>query len=157
MKLSKFKQHLEEVSVVNFMQPDGTFIPSHFHITEAGLITKHFIDCGGSIGNDKILSFQLWISTDYHHRIVPKKLLKIIMVSERFLGNEDLDIEMEYQTETIGKYDLDFNGENFLLVPKHTDCRAKDNCHVAPDVQGYQSDKEKISTSACCTPGGGCC
>ena len=46
MKLSQFKQHLDTVSALNFVQPNGNFVPNHFHITEAGLTTKHFIDAG---------------------------------------------------------------------------------------------------------------
>jgi hypothetical protein len=33
---------------------------------------------------------------------------------------EDHEIEVEYQDITIGKYDLDFNGKNFVLLNKQT-------------------------------------
>ena len=33
---------------------------------------------------------------------------------------EDLEIEVEYQVNTIGKYELDFNGTNFILTAKQT-------------------------------------
>jgi hypothetical protein len=36
------------------------------------------------------------------------------------------DDEVEYQSDTIGKYDLDFNGKNFTLVNKQTACLAED-------------------------------
>jgi hypothetical protein len=34
--------------------------------------------------------------------------LDIIELSEKILGIEDYEIEVEYQAETIGKYDLSF-------------------------------------------------
>ncbi len=69
---------------------------------------------------------------------------------------EDLEIEVEYQSDTIGKYGLDFSGENFLLTTKQTDCLAKDNCGVPQHKQKLQLAELETSKS-CCTPGGGCC
>ena len=153
MKLSEFKQHLNEANTVTFVQPNGTLVPKHFHITEAGLVTKHFIDCGGTVRIEKVINFQLWTSQDTD-RLEPNKVLKIISLSEKLFGNEDLNIEVEYQTETVGRYGLDIQGENFLLTAKQTDCLAKDNC-------GIPADKKKIQLgeleTSCCTPGGGCC
>lgn len=156
MKLSELKTHLNNVSRVNFVQPNGTFVPSHFHITEAGLVSKHFIDCGGTVRTEKAINFQVWTSKDTDHRLEPNKLLKIISLSENLFGNEDLDIEVEYQTDTVGKYGLDFQDENFLLTAKQTDCLAKDNCGVPPDRQKLQL-AELETLKSCCTPGGGCC
>jgi hypothetical protein len=48
MKLSAVKQYLATAEAVNFQLPDGSFVPEHFHVTEVGLITRHFIDCGRS-------------------------------------------------------------------------------------------------------------
>jgi hypothetical protein len=156
MKLSEFKTHLNKVNQVNFVQPNGTAVPKHFHITEAGLVTKHFVDCGGTVRTEKVINFQLWTSHDTDHRLEPNKVLKIISLSENLFGNEDLDIEVEYQTETVGKYGLDFNGESFLLTVKQTDCLAKDNCGVPKEKQKLQLAEIETSKS-CCTPGGGCC
>jgi len=156
MKLSTFKQHLNNVNAVNFVQPNGTFVPRHFHITEAGLVAKHFIDCGGTVRQEKVISFQVWVAQDTDHRLEPSKLLKIISLSEKLFGNEDLDIEIEYQSDTIGKYGLDFQGENFVLTSKQTDCLAKDNCGVPQGKQQLElADSE--TSKGCCTPGGGCC
>lgn len=52
---------------------------------------------------------------DYEHRLKPGKLLHIIQLSEDKLGTESASIEMEYQSITIGKYDLDFNENNFCI------------------------------------------
>ena len=156
MKLSELKNHLGEVTAVNFVQPDGNVVPTHFHITEAGLVSKHFIDCGGTIRTEKAISFQVWASDDTHHRLEPGKLLKIISMSESLFNNEDLEVEIEYQTDTVGKYGLNFKDESFLLTAKKTDCLAKDHCSVAPAKQKLQL-KELQTQEACCTPGGGCC
>lgn len=156
MKLSTFKQHLNHVKSINLVQPNGTFVPGHFHITEAGLVTKHFIDCGGTVRQEKAINFQVWVAQDTDHRLEPNKLLKIISLSEKLFGSEDLDIEIEYQADTIGKYGLDFQGENFVLTAKQTDCLAKDNCGVPQDTPQLQL-AELETSKGCCTPGGGCC
>src|ERR1700744_708350 len=108
MKLSEIKTYLAAAEVVNFLLPTGEFVPESFHVTEVGLITKNFIDCGGTVRNEKVVNFQLWNANDTEHRLKPKKLLSIIALSEKTLGIEDLDIEVEYQTGTIGKYELGY-------------------------------------------------
>ena len=156
MKLSEIKKHLSTAEAVNFELQNGSLVPEHFHVTEVGVVTKHFIDCGGTVRNEKVANFQLWDANDFEHRLKPAKLLNIIKLSEEKLGMEDLEIEVEYQSETIGKYGLDFTGENFLLTAKQTDCLAKDNCGVPQDKQKLQL-AELETSKACCTPGGGCC
>lgn len=157
MKLSEIKKHLSTAEAVNFELEDGTKVPEHFHVTEVGIITKQFIDCGGTVRNEKVANFQLWNANDFEHRLKPGKLLDIIALSEKVLGMEDLEIEVEYQSQTIGKYDLAFNGKDFVLIAKQTNCLAPDKC-------GLPSEKPKISLinlqtedQNSCTPGGGCC
>jgi hypothetical protein len=156
MKLSQAKNILKSAEVVNFILPDGTSVPEHFHVTEVGLITKNFIDCGGTVRKEIVVNFQLWNANDLDHRLKPQKLLNIIELSEKVLGIEDLEIEVEYQSQTIGKYDLDFNGKDFVLLNKKTACLAQDQC-------GVPSEKPKVRLSemknqqSCCTPGGSCC
>lgn len=153
MKLSQVKKQLTTVQGVNFELPDGTFVPEHFHVTEVGVVTKHFIDCGGNVRTEKKANFQLWDANDFEHRLKPQKLANIISLSERILGLEDLEVEVEYQGDTIGKYDLDFNGENFVLTSKQTACLAQDKCGIPADK--LKIAQLKVSTS--CTPGGDCC
>ena len=155
MKLSEIKQILSTANSVNFFLPDGTAVPEHFHVTEVGMVTKHFIDCGGKIRNEKNVNFQLWNADDTEHRLKPGKLLGIIALSERKLGIEDLEIEVEYQSNTIGRYGLDFNGKDFILTAKHTDCLAKENCGISPETTSETKVPQNETT--CCTPGGGCC
>jgi len=155
MKISALKQHLSQVSAINFKLPGGAYLPAHFHVTEVGLVTKHFIDCGGTERKETVANFQLWEAGDYDHKLAPQKFLHIIDLSQKVLGNEDLDIEVEYQQDTIGKFGLDFDGNDFLLTAKHTACLAQDTCGVPAKKKLNLSELQTAST--CCTPGGGCC
>jgi hypothetical protein len=156
MKLSQIKNLLKTIETVNFQLPNGTFVPENFHVTEVGLITKNFIDCGGTVRKETVVNFQLWDANDYEHRLKPQRLLNIIELSEKILGIEDLEIEVEYQNTTIGKYDLDFNGENFELLNKQTACLAQENCGVPKEKQKVKLS-EMTAESNCCTPNGSCC
>ncbi len=156
MKLSDFKRHLSTLRSLNIQQPNGEFVPAHFHITEVGLITKNFIDCGGDVHTEKLANLQIWVADDFQHRLEPNGLLKIIELSNKVLGNEDLEIEIEYQSETIGKYNLDKQGENFILIPKQTDCLAKIKCNIPQPKQKVRLG-ELATAETSCTPGGGCC
>lgn len=157
MKLSEIKKHLTTAEAVNFQLPTGGFVPEHFHVTEIGLVTKHFIDCGGTERLEKVANFQLWAANDFEHRLKPQKLLNIISLSEQKLGIGDLEIEVEYQSDTIGKYGLYYNGKTFQLVPKQTACLAKENCGVPQPKQKLHLTELQTEKESCCTPGGGCC
>lgn len=157
MKLSEVKQILDTAESVNFQLENGTQVPEHFHVTEVGVITKHFIDCGGTVRNEKVANFQLWNANDTDHRLKPKKLLDIIALSEKVLGMEDLEIEVEYQAETIGKYELGFNGKDFVLHNKQTNCLAQDSCGIPTEKLKVNISQISSNISDCCTPGGGCC
>ncbi|REG88625.1 DUF6428 family protein [Algoriphagus antarcticus] len=156
MKLSEIKSKLPELSELQFVLPSGAKVPAHFHITEVGQINKKFIDCGGTVRDEKAVIFQLWEDGDFDHRLGAKKLLDIISLSEKVLDLEDLEVEVEYQSDTIGKYGLDFDGEAFVLTSKMTDCLAKEKC-------GIPQSKPKIRLATLaekdtfCTPGSGCC
>ena len=156
MKLSQFKNHLETVDQINFVLPNGTKIPSHFHITEVGMSTKQFTDCGNTFRIAKNTTFQLWTSVDFHHRLEPQKILKIIASTEQMFAGEDLDIEIEYQQDTIGKFGLDFSNNEFVLTNTKTDCLAKDNCGIP-----VEKIKAKIGEwkekAACCGEDSNCC
>lgn len=158
MKLSEIKQHLSTITVLNFILPNGRAVPENFHITEVGVITKHFIDCGGTERTEKVTNFQLWEdANDIDHRLKPQKLLNIIALSEKVLRMEDLEVEVEYQSDTIGKYGIDFSDGNFHLTNKQTDCLAKENCGVPPNKQKLNLVNLGETSSGTCTPGGKCC
>ena len=155
MKLSEVKLVLEESKTIGFELPDGKLVPPHFHITEVGKVTKHFIDCGGTVRNEEVVNLQLWNAHDYDHRLHPEKFLKIIKLSEEVLELENAEIEVEYQGNTIQKFGLDFNGRNFLLTTKHTDCLAKDNCGIPDEKQKVRLSD--LNEEPCCSPDGNCC
>ncbi len=156
MKLSEIKTHLRAVQELNFMLPNGNFVPAHFHITELGLVNKKFIDCGGTLRDEQYVTLQIWVAGDLNHRLTSGKLIGIIESSKDILGNADPEIEVEFQTETLGKYGVEFSDNNFLLLNKQAACLAEDQC-------GIPAGKKKISliqlspAAACCTPDSGCC
>ncbi|MBT2620351.1 DUF6428 family protein [Chryseobacterium sp. ISL-6] len=157
MKLSEIKEILPTLENVEFQLEDGTFVPEHFHVTEVGQINKKFIDCGGVIRDEKAVNFQLWNADDYEHRLKPGKLLSIIRLSEEKLGIEDNEIEVEYQSNTIGKYDLEFDGKVFVLKSKTTACLAQDACGIPSEKEKKNLSELPVNNSNACTPGGGCC
>lgn len=160
MKLSEVKSILEKKESIAFQLPDGSLVPNHFHVTEVGKVTKHFIDCGGVVRTEEVANFQLWNANDYNHRLHPEKLSKIITLAEQTLNIGDLEIEVEYQLQldqlnTIGKFGLDYDGANFLLTSKITACLAPDQC-------GIPTEKVKVKLATlnnepCCSPDGNCC
>src|SRR6478752_4137716 len=127
MKLSEVKNKLQSLEELNFQLANGTFVPQHFHVTEVGAVTKDFIDCGGTVRHEKVVSFQLWEANDYEHRLAPQKLVSIINLAEKVLGLGDWEVEVEYQAETIGKFGLEFSNDHFVLSTKTTACLASDS------------------------------
>jgi hypothetical protein len=157
MKLSDFKKQLSTITDLNFVLQNGTFVPKHFHVTEVGQVTKNFIDCGGTVRNEKVVNFQLWEANDFDHRLAPQKLNDIIVLSEKVLRIEDAEIEVEYQSETIGKYGVEFNGKDFVLTSTQTNCLAQDKCGISPEKLKVSLYDLQNTNQSCCTPGGKCC
>lgn len=157
MKLSEFKLKLNEVETLHFELENGEKVPEHFHITEIGQINKHFIDCGGTERKEMLVNFQLWTSIDTDHRLRVQKLKDIIKISEDKLNIEDAEIEVEYQMDTVGKFDLIFEDGKFILKSKLTNCLAPDQCGLPT----FEKKKVKLSelknSSSCCDPQSGCC
>jgi hypothetical protein len=149
MKLSQLKTILSQLNKVEFRFENGMPIPKHFHVTEIGSTIKTFMDCGGTCREEKLITFQFWYANDFDHRLSASKLIEIIKLSEEKLGLEDLEIEVEYQQETVGRYGLDYTEGKFVLTPTLTDCLAKDKCGVPEPVTTV--------TTSCCDPQSGCC
>ncbi len=154
MNLLEFKNQLIKLNSLSFELPNGELVPEHFHVTEVGKITKHFIDCGGVERKEEVVNFQLWQADDYNHRLHPEKLLHIIELSQEKLAiNTNLAIEVEYQGQTIGKYGIEFNNNRFVLTSTLTACLAEDAC-------GIPEKKPKVNMATIqnsCAPGSGCC
>jgi len=157
MTLEQIKNILPSLENVEFQLENGKFVPEHFHVTEIGMVTKNFIDCGGTMRKEERVNFQLWNADDFEHRLKPGKLLHIITLSEEKLGIGNFEIEVEYQDTTIGKYDLDFNGKNFVLKNKVTACLAQDACGIPQEKQKINLINLKDDKSNSCSPNSGCC
>lgn len=151
MLLSEFKQKLKTVAEVTFLKPDGTTVPKHFHITEVGQINKRFIDCGGTVRNENAISMQLWESIDVWHRLEPTKLNLIIEIAENKLQIGNHEIEIEYQSNTVGKYGVEFDNGTFKLTKTNTACLASDKCGIP------MFKKVAETVQSCCSPNSGCC
>ena len=148
MTLHQLKEQLQQQTTLAFELPNGSLVPNHFHVTEVGKVTKHFIDCGGVIRKEEVVNLQLWEADDYDHRLHPEKMLQILTLSEKAFNLQDLEIEVEYQGITIQKFGLDLKGNNFLLTQKETACLAQEAC-------GLPEAKAEAANS--CAPGSGCC
>lgn len=163
MTLSEFKKALVNLDQVNFIQPNGNFVPRHYHLTEIGLSSKQFVDCGGTLRIESRACLQLWVSIDYDHRLKAEKLGKIIETSLPIFNGEDLEIEVEFETDTVGKYGVEFNGKQFMLTNTKTDCLAGDACGLGNVLQkakvslGSLTNKVKSEEDNCCSPSSGCC
>ena len=79
------------------------------------------------------------------------KIIDIIDIAEKSVNLENLDIEVEYQSETIGKYGLSFSNDCFHLTPTFTDCLAKEKCGIPIN------EKPPEQSESCCNPSSGCC
>ncbi len=157
MHLTDLKDFLSGVDRFTIALPDGSLVPSHFHVTEVGEVTKNFIDCGGTIRRERVASLQLWSADDYDHRLAPDKLIKIVEIAEQQLGLGNLAIEVEYQGEqTIQKFGLAAHDGNLQLTSKLTDCLAKDNCGI-PQKKEISLAGFTAKSAGSCTPGSGCC
>lgn len=155
MKLSEFKSKLNEVEQLDFVLQNGEKVPSHFHITEIGLTTKQFTDCGNTFRISKKATLQLWTSIDFYHRLDPKKIINIIDSTSHLFDGEDLEIEIEYQQETVGKFDLQFIDNQFVLTNTKTDCLAKSSCGIVEKVK--VNLKNLVEEVACCGSNSNCC
>ena len=47
MKLSEIKKILKNIDKIAFQLPNGTFVSSHFHVTEVGKVTKILLIVAG--------------------------------------------------------------------------------------------------------------
>lgn len=163
MKLSEFKAEIGKRESLIFMAPGGESVPRHFHVTEVGVVRKRYIDCGGTTRDESKVSFQLWYADDIEHRLLPRKLISIIEMAEEKLDiDAELEVEVEYQGDTIGRYGLVSNGSDFALTVLRTDCLAKEKCGITPAFEAPFPSVPSFASfdsgeNGSCTPGSGCC
>jgi len=92
------------------------------------------------------------VAEDTDHRLPAGKLAEIIDRAAPIIGNEDLDVELEYEDGLISQFPVESGtiAETtivFILGSKHTDCLAKEIC-LPPSLQP--------ASDSCCS-GSGCC
>jgi hypothetical protein len=155
MKISEFLYALSGLESLTITNENGQPIASHIHVTEVGQTTKNYIDCGGTVREDKCISMQLWLAEDVNHRLSPQKLASIILQAANLWNQEDLPIEMEYQENTIGRYDLSFSNGVFKLLTKQTACLAPDQCGIPQEK--VKLNLSEINPATTCKPVSGCC
>jgi len=137
--------------------PDGSAVPSHFHVTEVGRVQKDFIDCGGTKRRALHGQLQLLVATDYDHRLTAEKLAKIIEMSQPVLGDDPLPLTVEYGQKVavvhhVEKIETDAEAIEFHLTTAQTGCLAADACGLEPEEAGLFT----VGASTC-SPGSGCC
>ncbi len=151
MKLHQFKALLEANRDKQFrlQLPEERAIPVSFHITEVGLVTKSFIDCGGKVHTVQSCQLQVWLGPDSDHRIEAGKMADILKVAQKIVPDDNLDLEIEYEDQIISQYPvadaiISDDAVTLHLTTKHTDCLAKELC-LTP-----------VNGASCCGPTG-CC
>lgn len=135
-------------TAIQFMLPDGSPVPPHFHITEVGLVRKDFIDCGGTVRSSATCVMQVWLANDLDHRLMTTKLSRIFELAAPVLQSTDLPVEFEYENGTVSQYPLEAvetiaSGLLLRLGSKHTAC-------LAPQLCGVVEDRSGCGTSNCC-------
>jgi hypothetical protein len=96
-------------------------------------VQKDFVDCGGTVRRLVTCLLQTWVGDDVDHRITGGKLLKALAHDATVLGNEDLPVELEYETCNVVQLvvaSAERQGDQLVLQlgSKHTDCLAKELC-----------------------------
>jgi hypothetical protein len=154
MILNKFLEILDGVDELKFSLENGIEVPQHFHITEVGTTSKSYVDCGGKFRAEQFINFQLWFANDVEHKLTPNKLIDVINQAAEKIALPNSEIQVEYQSDTIGKYALSFESGVFILKSKFTNCLAEDQC-------GISTPKKKVNLASIdnssCLPGSGCC
>jgi hypothetical protein len=133
MKLIELKSllKLNSTKKINF-EICGKRILSHFHITEAGKVTKNFVDCGGKRREKISCVIQIWVADDFEHRVDSEKMLKILNFAD-FFHEENPNVEIEYGEKVISQYQIkSFRMDDeqicFEAFGLKTDCLAPEKC-----------------------------
>lgn len=160
MNLSQLKELLSTHSDHYFriQLPDGEAVPVSFHVTEVGRVHKTFLDCGGRLRESITCQLQIWVGSDYDHRIETGKMASILNKAKEYLPDETVSVELEYEDTvisqyTIERYDVVDNAVVLVLGHKHTECLAPELCGLPPLAE---EGKTTVPTTSCCSSVG-CC
>ena len=167
MKIQPFLQTLASMSELRWALPDGSLVPAHAHVTEVALMTRRFVDCGGTHRMERRIQLQLWVANDVDHRLEPTKLLRIIRETEAWMEWDNHEVEIEYQGKTIERYGVEIMEGVLALQPLQTNCLAQDRCGL-PMLEETSNTtrtveetvpqpKSQAPVVGRCKPGSGCC
>ena len=167
MKIQDFLQTLAKLSELRWALPDGSLVPAHAHVTEVALMTRRFVDCGGTHRMERRIQLQLWVANDVDHRLDPSKLLRIIRETESWMEWDNHEMEVEYQGKTIERYGVEIMEGIFALQPLQTNCLAPDRCGLPMLEEASNSPRHfeeappqprpQSPVVGRCKPGSGCC
>jgi len=167
MKIQFFLQTLASMSELRWSLPDGSLVPAHAHVTEVALMTRRFVDCGGTHRMERRIQLQLWVANDVDHRLEPTKLLRIIRETEAWMEWDNHEVEIEYQGKTIERYGVEIMEGVLALQPLQTNCLAQDRCGLPMLEETSNSTrtveetvpqpKSQAPVVGRCKPGSGCC
>ncbi len=160
MNLRTLRQIAQDQSSkqIEISLPSKEALPCHLHITEVGLVTKEFTDCGGTFRGTRHVSLQTWVADDVDHRMTTDKLAMILGKLDGNVLLDCLEVLVEVQADTISTYaihsveysSLAMTPVKVFLRSLTTDCLAKDRCGV-----GQCGPETPEEDGGCC--GGGCC
>ena len=167
MKIQDFLQTLASMSELRWALPDGSLVPANAHVTEVALMTRRFVDCGGTHRMERRIQLQLWVANDVDHRLDPSKLMRIIRESEAWMEWDNHEVEIEYQGKTIERYGVEIMEGVLALQPLQTNCLAQDRCGL-PMLEETSNTtrtveetvpqpKSQAPVVGRCKPGSGCC
>jgi len=120
---------------IAFLLPNSKLVPLHFHITELGLVTKEFVDCGGVRRSAQSCMLQIWVANDTEHVLRSAKLAEILSHADKLgISGSDL-VECEYQSEhlnifQLSSYEVNEKAVVFQLTNKETACLSPDKCGI---------------------------
>jgi|SRR5262245_24512171 len=150
MKLHDIKGILRKYpdTLPRFVLPDGSYIPSHSHVTEVGYSIRNYIDCGGLTGKEEAAVLQTHVGSDTEHRLKSERFAKILELSQNVLPNDRLETEIEYDCCVTSQYPIDDvrrSGEHLdiILSKKKTQCRVRERRKQA-------AHSECCGASTCC-------
>lgn len=136
MNIKEFKKVLSEnIDKFVLFRLRNEQIPEHYHITEVGKETRSFVDCGGTKRQTEKCVLQAWVANDLDHRLKSEKLLKIIGFANDLFENDNIEVYLEYELETVSQYPvIQFQTDEekifFQLGTTHTACLAPEKCGV---------------------------
>ena len=159
MNLREFQSALASNSDnhLEFQFATGETLAAHFHVTEIGKVTKDFVDCGGTRRTTESCMLQTLVANDTDHRLTAGKLAGVLEKASVLGLDEEVEVEAEVQSDTIGIYSVEAvtepanNGTlRFRLAAKQTACLAPDKCKLdALPVLGA-SDEDCCGDTGCC-------